>query len=162
MLLSVGMGCFSPLCKMFYIFQMNLVMFFLLQKDADRAVFVALTSRSVFDLDDGDDVCRVGVAHPLLQVNHFITNWAIYSKLIKVVLTSICDLYMRYSQTEMAAQNRSCFMQNIWCKLFNSNHGTTDKHSATLCCWNSLYLVEFIWCMAAETWRNASMCGKSN
>lgn len=91
---------------MFYIFQMNLVMFFLLQKDADRPVFVALTSRSVFDLDDGDDVCRVGVAHPLLQVNHFITNWAIYSKWIKVVLTSICDLYMRYSQTEMAAQNR--------------------------------------------------------
>lgn len=81
-------------------------MFCLLQKDADRAVFVAVTSRSVFELDDGDDVCRVGVAHPLLQVNYFITNWAIYSQFIKVVLINICDVYMPYSQTERAAQNR--------------------------------------------------------
>lgn len=79
LLLSVGLRCFSPLPKMFYIFQKNLVMFCLLQKDADRAVFVAVTSRSVFELDDGDDVCRLGVAHPLLQVNYCI--WAIYSKL---------------------------------------------------------------------------------
>lgn len=49
-------------------------MFCLLQKDADRAVFVAVTSRSVFELDDGDDVCRLGVAYPLLQVSYCITN----------------------------------------------------------------------------------------
>ncbi|KAI9547502.1 hypothetical protein NQZ68_017055 [Dissostichus eleginoides] len=40
------------------------------QKEADRAVVVAVTSRAVFDcgVDDGDEVCEVGVAFPLLQV----------------------------------------------------------------------------------------------
>lgn len=70
-----------PLCKMFYIFQKNLLMSCHSQKDAGRAVFVAITSRSVFELDDGEDVCSLGVAHPLLLVNNCITNWAIYSKL---------------------------------------------------------------------------------
>lgn len=39
------------------------------QKDADRAVVVAVTSRAVFESgdDDGDDVYGVGVASPLLQ-----------------------------------------------------------------------------------------------
>ncbi|XP_010774425.1 cytosolic 5'-nucleotidase 1A-like [Notothenia coriiceps] len=39
------------------------------QKEADRAVVVAVTSRAVFDCgaDDGDEVCEVGVAFPLLQ-----------------------------------------------------------------------------------------------
>ncbi|KAK5866860.1 hypothetical protein PBY51_011401 [Eleginops maclovinus] len=39
------------------------------QKDADRAVVVAVTSRAVFDCgaEDGDDVYGVGVAFPLLQ-----------------------------------------------------------------------------------------------
>lgn len=39
------------------------------QKDADRAVVVAVTSRAVFEsgADDGDGVYRVGVAFPLLQ-----------------------------------------------------------------------------------------------
>lgn len=39
-----------------------------LQKDANRAAVVAVTSRAVFELDESDDVCRLGVAHPLLQV----------------------------------------------------------------------------------------------
>ena len=41
-----------------------------LQKDADRAVVVAVTSRAVFDsgADGGDDVYGMGVAFPLLQV----------------------------------------------------------------------------------------------
>lgn len=59
---------------MFSIFQKNLDMFCLLQKDADRAVVVAVASRSVFELDDGDGVCRLGVAQTLLQVNYYITN----------------------------------------------------------------------------------------
>ncbi|KAI4800750.1 hypothetical protein KUCAC02_007125 [Chaenocephalus aceratus] len=39
------------------------------QKEADRAVVVAVTSRRCFDCgaDDGDEVCEVGVAFPLLQ-----------------------------------------------------------------------------------------------
>ncbi|XP_049429030.1 cytosolic 5'-nucleotidase 1A [Epinephelus fuscoguttatus] len=39
------------------------------QKDADRAVVVAVTSRAVFEsgADDGDDVYGAGVAFPLLQ-----------------------------------------------------------------------------------------------
>ncbi|XP_033971610.1 cytosolic 5'-nucleotidase 1A [Trematomus bernacchii] len=39
------------------------------QKEADRAVVVAVTSRAVFDCgaDDGDEVCEVSVAFPLLQ-----------------------------------------------------------------------------------------------
>ncbi|XP_035520587.1 cytosolic 5'-nucleotidase 1A [Morone saxatilis] len=39
------------------------------QKDAARAAVVAVTSRAVFDCGagDGDDVCGVGVAFPLLQ-----------------------------------------------------------------------------------------------
>lgn len=39
------------------------------QKDADRAVVVAVTSRAVFESgpDDGDDVYGAGVAFPLLQ-----------------------------------------------------------------------------------------------
>lgn len=42
----------------------------LLQKDADRAVVVAVTSRAVFESgsDDGDGVYGLGVASPLLQV----------------------------------------------------------------------------------------------
>lgn len=42
----------------------------LLQKDVDRAVVLAVTSHAVFESgsDDGDDVYRVGVAFPLLQV----------------------------------------------------------------------------------------------
>ena len=42
-----------------------------LQKEADCAVVVAVTSRAVFDCgaDDGDEVCEVGVAFPLLQVD---------------------------------------------------------------------------------------------
>lgn len=41
-----------------------------LQKDADRAVVVAVTSHAVFESgpEDGDDVYGVGVASPLLQV----------------------------------------------------------------------------------------------
>lgn len=43
-----------------------------LQKDADRALIVAVTSRSVFESgadDDGDEeVYKVGTAFPLLQV----------------------------------------------------------------------------------------------
>lgn len=39
------------------------------QKDADRAVVIAVTSRAVFEsgADDGDDVYGAGVAFPLLQ-----------------------------------------------------------------------------------------------
>lgn len=42
----------------------------LLQKDADLAVVVAVTTRAVFESadDDGGDVYGVGVAFPLLQV----------------------------------------------------------------------------------------------
>lgn len=65
---SVTLRCFSPLRKMLYMSQNHPVMFCLLQIDADRAVFVAVTSRSVFELDDGDEACRLGLAHPLLQV----------------------------------------------------------------------------------------------
>lgn len=41
-----------------------------LQKDADRAVVVAVTSHAVFESgpEGGDDVYGVGVASPLLQV----------------------------------------------------------------------------------------------
>ena len=41
-----------------------------LQKDAERAVVVAVTSRAVFEAgaDDGDDGYGKGVAFPLLQV----------------------------------------------------------------------------------------------
>ncbi|XP_042266775.1 cytosolic 5'-nucleotidase 1A isoform X1 [Thunnus maccoyii] len=38
------------------------------QKDADRAVVVAVTSRAAFGADDGDEVYGVGVAFTLLQV----------------------------------------------------------------------------------------------
>lgn len=88
---------------MFSIFQKNLDMFCLLQKDADRAVVVAVASRSVFELDDGDGVCRLGVAQTLLQVNYYITNWALCSKWIKVVWINMYEIYMPYSQTEMTA-----------------------------------------------------------
>lgn len=60
--------CFSDLREMFYILMELLVILCLLQKDADRAAVVAVTSRAVFELDESDDVCRLGVAHPLLQV----------------------------------------------------------------------------------------------
>lgn len=41
-----------------------------LQKDADHAVVVAITSHAAFEsgADDGDEVYREGVAFPLLQV----------------------------------------------------------------------------------------------
>lgn len=57
---------------MLYILKENLVHLCLLQKDADRAAVVAVTSRAVFELDEGDDVCGLGVAHPLLQVTLYL------------------------------------------------------------------------------------------
>ncbi|XP_036962081.1 cytosolic 5'-nucleotidase 1A [Acanthopagrus latus] len=46
------------------------------QKDADRAVVVAVTSRAVFEsaADDGGDVYGVGVAFPLLQALHKVNE----------------------------------------------------------------------------------------
>ncbi|XP_049928110.1 cytosolic 5'-nucleotidase 1A-like [Epinephelus moara] len=43
------------------------------QKDADRAVVVAVTSRAVFEsgAHDGDDVYGAGVAFPLLSTRHY-------------------------------------------------------------------------------------------
>lgn len=62
-----------------------------LQKDADRAVVVAVTSRAVFEsaADDGGDVYGVGVAFPLLQVRIKCVNWKLFTTGLLKCVTKI-------------------------------------------------------------------------
>lgn len=110
-LLSVGRALFFLICWMFYILKENLVILCLLQKDADRAAVVAVTSRAVFELDEGDDVCRLGVAHPLLQVTLYLQTKPILTTNKKIFL-----IIMWFTHAIFRWQHRNgfaCFMQNM-------------------------------------------------
>lgn len=80
------------------------------QKDADGAVVVAVTSRSVFELDDGDGVCRLGVAQTLLQalqrVNECLQQKSPTESLLFDVILMISDSQQEQQRSRIISSTR--------------------------------------------------------
>ncbi|XP_011605720.1 cytosolic 5'-nucleotidase 1A [Takifugu rubripes] len=80
------------------------------QKDADRATVVAVTSRAVFELDESDDVCRLGVAHPLLQalqrVNECLLEKNPNESLLFDVILMISDSQQQQQRSRIISSTR--------------------------------------------------------
>lgn len=104
-----------------------------LQKDADRAVVVAVTSRAVFESGsyDGDDVYKAGVAFPLLQVKINNCCFCVCRETITHLRLPTCN----WSDIHLCQMNGKILSFNFLPSLLvNQSHVQTQSEKIDISC----------------------------